>query len=242
MQITYTPPASVEEALNLPVDRLALVLLKRFAASTGGLFLRNSMIQGAKQAYAANRVSDYAEALRALGEAFDWLRAHGLLAADPEQSSEQCYITRRGREVLDASDGPALVHAEQRLNVDLHPRIAATVRTQFLLGEYELAAFATLREVEIRVRELAGASDSDIGVKLMQQAFGSQGPLADPALDPGERDALGALFAGAIGVFKNPSSHRQVEYADPTVASEVVLFGDLLLRMLDRTAVRLGRA
>ncbi|RLK09638.1 uncharacterized protein (TIGR02391 family) [Micromonospora sp. M71_S20] len=63
--------------------------------------------------------------------------------------------------------------------MDLHPRIAATVRTQFLLGEYELAAFATLREVEIRVRELAGASDSDIGVKLMRQAFGNQGPLAD---------------------------------------------------------------
>lgn len=240
--MTYTPPASVEDALNLPVDRLALVLLKRFAANTGGFLQRNSMIQSAKQAYAANGEKDYTEALRALGEAFDWLRIHGLLAADPDQSPEHCYITRRGRAVLDSPDGLALVRAEQRMNVDLHPRIAGKVRAQFLLGEYELAAFATLREVEIRVRELASASDSDIGVKLMRQAFGSQGPLTDPALDPGERDALGALFAGAIGVFKNPSSHRQVEYADPTIASEVVLFGDLLLRMLDHTAARLGQA
>jgi hypothetical protein len=41
------------------------------------------------------------------------------------------------------------------------------------------------------------------------------------------------LFQGAIGVFKNPPSHRQVDYADPILASEVVLLADLLLRLLD---------
>lgn len=45
-----------------------------------------------------------------------------------------------------------------------------------------------------------------------------------------------ALFWGAIGVFKNPSSHRQVDFADPTLASEVILLADLLLRMLDQVA------
>jgi uncharacterized protein (TIGR02391 family) len=132
------------------------------------------------------------------------------------------------------------VQAQRRLDVDLHPLIAGRVRSQFLLGEYELAVLAALREVEIRVRELAGASDSDIGVKLMRQAFGGTGRLADQTLDGGERDAISALFAGAIGVFKNPSSHRQVEYADPAVASEIILLGDLLLRMLDATAARLA--
>jgi hypothetical protein len=48
------------------------------------------------------------------------------------------------------------------------------------------------------------------------------------------------LFAGAIGTFKNPLSHRQVNYDDPTEASEVVLLADLLLTLLDRTAARLG--
>ena len=38
---------------------------------------------------------------------------------------------------------------------------------------------------------------------------------------------------GAIGVFKNPSSHRQVTYDDVTMASEIVLLADLLLRMLE---------
>jgi hypothetical protein len=43
-------------------------------------------------------------------------------------------------------------------------------------------------------------------------------------------------------VFKNPTSHRQVDYADPTIASEVILFADLLLRMLDERANALGHA
>ena len=180
------------------------------------------------------------KALRGLVEALDWLRHQGMLARDPEQTGDFFFITRLGHQVLAAPDGLMLMRAQGRLDADLHPRIGERVRAQFLLGEYELAAFAALREVEIRVRELAGASDSDIGVKLRRQAFAGNGPLADPALDGGERDAISALYAGAIGVFKNPSSHRQVTYGDPTVASEVILLGDLLLRMLDATASRLG--
>ena len=102
-----------------------------------------------------------------------------------------------------------------------------------------------MREVEIRVRELAGTvadGDQDIGVKLMTRAFNANegGPLVDSSSDRGERVAMMNLFQGAIGVFKNPPSHRQVDYADPTVASEIVLFADLLLRMLDERAGTLG--
>lgn len=114
-------------------------------------------------------------------------------------------------------------------------RRLAKVQTQFLLGEYELAAFAAMREVEIRVRELAHADNSLIGVKLMREAFKPDGgPLADENLDAGERVGMMELFAGAIGTFKNPPSHRQVDYDDPTEASEVVMLADLLMRILDR--------
>lgn len=92
-----------------------------------------------------------------------------------------------------------------------------------------------MRQVEIRVRDLAGASAGDLGVALMKDAFGKDGPLTDLDLEPGEQQATMALFWGAIGVFKNPSSHRQVDFADPTLASEVILLADLLLRMLDQT-------
>ena len=100
-------------------------------------------------------------------------------------------------------------------------------------GDYEIAAFAALRDVEIRVRHLAGAGDSAIGVKLMRRAFGEGGPLRKDDRGPGESVATMELFAGAIGMFKNPSSHRAVDYTDPTQAAEVILLADLLMRLLD---------
>jgi uncharacterized protein (TIGR02391 family) len=121
--------------------------------------------------------------------------------------------------------------------VDLHPRIASTVRLLFSQGLYDLAAFEAMKQVEIRVRELSNASAGDIGVRLMRQAFKPDGgPLTDAKQEKGEQDATSSLFAGAIGTFKNPTSHRDVEYDDPTEASEIVVLGDLLLRMLDRRA------
>ncbi len=99
-----------------------------------------------------------------------------------------------------------------------------------------------MRQVEVRVRELSKADDSEIGVKLMATAFKADGALHDSNMDSGEAEATLALFRGAIGTFKNPTSHRLVEYEDPTLAAEVILLADLLLRMLDRIERRIGSA
>ena len=73
----------------------------------------------------------------------------------------------------------------------------------------------------------------------MKTAFREDGPLSDPSLEAGEQQARMALYWGAIGVFKNPSSHRQVDFDDPTLASEVILLADLLLRLdADASALR----
>jgi uncharacterized protein (TIGR02391 family) len=217
----------------LPLDRLALLVLAHCHESrewNTHNFLNGAMHRGVGQA-----------SLACLSEAMNWLISHDLIAREkPGQSGAQSmFVTRAGQRVL--SEGIAGVMAASRLDVDLHQRLVK-VRTQFLIAEYELAAFAAMREVEIRVRQLAGADDSLLGVKLMRAAFKPDGgPLADATLDAGERVGMMELFAGAIGTFKNPPSHRQVDYEDPTEASEVVILADLLMRVLDRVESGLSR-
>lgn len=153
------------------------------------------------------------------------------------KSSDAYNISRLGRETLEC--GVARLAAGERLGVALHPRLAQRIEQQFLLVEFELTVFTAMKEVEVRVRELANETQSLLGVKLMQRAFSAEkGVLTVHEADPGERVAMMELFKGAIGRFKNPTSHRPVDYDDPTLASEVILFADLLLRLLDQVEER----
>lgn len=222
---------SPEETQSLPIDRLGLLLLKHLATMQDPN-ARGFLVAGRNQGRQNHILLYWSEAL-------NWLVSKNLVAfGRPDHSSpEAMFVTRRGKQVVETGLEP--IRAAERLDLDLHDRLER-VKSQFLLGEFELAAFAALREVEIRVRELSGAENSLIGVKLMRDAFGQQGKLTDPDLDSGEQEAISHLFAGAIGTFKNPPSHRQVDYADPTEASEVVLLADLLMRLLDRVAARIG--
>lgn len=218
-------PLGTDEVADLPVDELALAILRDVEENNE--WNSYNWMNKARQAGFRGR------ALRAVAEAWQWLYTHNLVARDPEQSSSTAiFVTRLGEQAL--RDGLAPMYAAERLTFELHPLIEQKVRRQFLMGEYELAAFTATKAVEVRVRELARREDGLIGVKLMRAAFGEQGELRDPNLDGGEQTAYMELFAGAIGVFKNPSSHRMVSYEDPTEAAEVILLGDLLLRLLDR--------
>jgi uncharacterized protein (TIGR02391 family) len=238
----YIPP--VDDAVALPTPELAMRLLAYLVAfedhyGGSGAPFNSSQLHPDAVAHAGTwpehtQGQHHEPFLRAISEAWAWLVANGLLARRPGGGTQEVFVTRTGREVAAQPDGLARLHAEQRLGVELHPRLARKVRNQFLLGDPELAVFAAMKEVEVRVRELGGFPDSLIGVDLMKQAFNKDtGPLRDPELVAGEREARMALFWGAIGVFKNPTSHRPVNYGDPTVAAEAVLLADLLLRVLD---------
>lgn len=223
------------ETLGLPINSLALLILKDFEEVNGWNWqnwMRESEQWGTGQDSEVNA---------ALAEGWGWLMTHGLVVRDPSQSSADAYrISRLGNEALEF--GVAKLTAAERLGMNLHPRIAHRVEQQFLLGEFELAVLAAMKEVEVRVRELTGAPDGLVGVKLMQEAFSPDRPgkLADVDAEKGEQLAAMYLFAGAMGYFKNPVSHRPVNYDDPVMASEIILFADLLLRTLDRIADRIG--
>lgn len=218
---------SLRDTLSLPLNSLAMEVLRDFRA--GGGWNRDSWIKGTVQTGAVSGPA----VEKAFAEAWSWLEARGLVAWDPSQQSANArFVTRLGEEAL--SGGVQRMEAAARLGMQLHPRIAERVERQFLLGEYELAVFSAMKEVEVRVREMGGFPADLVGVGLMQSAFNPTGPLTDESAEGGERVATMELFKGAMGVFKNPSSHRPVNYDDPTEAAEIVLFADLLHRMLDR--------
>ncbi len=71
----------------------------------------------------------------------------------------------------------------------------------------------------------------------MRKAFNPQnGPLTNMNIPEAEREALANLFAGAIGSYKNPHSHRTVEIQDAAEAHEMVLLASHLLRIVDSKA------
>lgn len=169
-------------------------------------------------------------AQRAVFEAVHWLRMKGLVMQDPSQSSD-CfvYITKRGEQVLD--DGLQRHQITERLDVAVDTRLQPA-KELYLQGRFDTAAFEAMKAVEVTVRESAGLGNDSLGVALMRTAFGKAGPLRDSEAEPGEQVAAMDLFAGAIGLFKNPSSHRYVDFDDPTLAGEIVVLADLLLRLV----------
>jgi uncharacterized protein (TIGR02391 family) len=99
----------------------------------------------------------------------------------------------------------------------------------FARGEYDTAVFEAFKEVEIAVRSSTGLTDADYGTDLMRRAFHPEsGPMSDLTRLPAERQALSDLFAGAIGSYKNPHSHRRVAIQAGEAVEMIVLASHLL--------------
>ncbi len=169
-----------------------------------------------------------------LMEGWVWLEREGFIAPRPGDSTGNWYfITRRGMKVNEASDLEAYQKSNLLPKKQLHPLIAQKVWATFLRGDYDTAVFQTFKEVEVSVRNVGGFAAEDIGATLMRKAFAPEkGPLADKHLPKAEQDALANLFAGAIGSYKNPHSHRSVSI-EAEEAVEMIMLGSHLLKIVD---------
>ncbi len=126
--------------------------------------------------------------------------------------------------------------ATNSFNLDhLHPKIREKCEDHFLSGKFDDAVLNACKVVEVRTRELANLKETDIGVNLMMKAFTPDKPILKYSDAKGEQEALMFLFAGFIGVFKNPQSHRFIDIKDPVVAFEVLNFANQLCRILEQT-------
>lgn len=190
----------------------------------------------------SSQVRNYEPVVRAwICDALAWLVANSLVGPSAGDSRGADFeITTRGREALLAGSA-SHVEATRRLHADLHPALQRSARPNFERGDYDIAAFASMRAVEEALREAAGLEPgAAYSTGLVNQAMRADGPMAITTETAGEQTAFMNLFQGAIGAFKNPASHRAVEYDDPVEAADIVHLADLLLRIIDRERARRG--
>lgn len=171
----------------------------------------------------------------AIFEAWSWLEAQGLIIWPDVTNGANGYrkLSRRGRELSIDQLGD-FRFARLLPREVLHQAIRDRVWGDFVRGNYDSAVFFAARQVEIRTREVAELGDDQLGVPLMRSAFQSpHGPLTDTTVLAAEQEARAHLFAGFIGSYKNPHSHRDVDVSDPVEALEIILMANHLLRILD---------
>lgn len=176
------------------------------------------------------------ELTEALYEAWAWLEGQGLLLPDRNffGNTMERVLSRRARRIAQDRDVRGLSRSRSLPRGALNSAIADDVWGLFHRGRYGLAVFSAMKAVEVRVREAAALPAELLGVKLMRAAFAPErGPLTDMNAEAGERVARMELFAGAIGSYKNPQSHRHVDLNDPDEAAEIILLANHLLRIID---------
>lgn len=240
---------SADDLLSLPEDVLGRIMARIAVSVSGptGFRFNNLTEVTIGTGMASYQDTGYPVHMKAkidakLGDAWSWLLRNNLI--EPCHGDNARYgwhvLTKEGREY---AAGGSLEQVRAALDFPkalIHPTIREKVSAALLRGDLDEAVFTAFKAVEVAVRDAGGYAVADYGVELMRKAFdpadalaADRGRLADPKQHKPEREALAHLFAGAIGSYKNPHSHRTVNLNDPVEAREQVMLATHLLRIVD---------
>jgi uncharacterized protein (TIGR02391 family) len=235
---------TAEGLLEQTPESLAPTLLRLGAAERqGGMFQPPIVLQATvgsgmtaehQHAYPHHK-QNQVDAL--VGETWELLRRMGMIHPAPDINGQHGFmvLSRDGEEAIKGSDGFDRIRALRSFPKELlHPSIAKDAWAALQRGDFSTAVRDAFTVVEIAVREAGGYTQDDYGTDLMRQAFHERtGALTDQTLPKAERESFAHLFAGAIGAFKNPHSHRKITIDDMREAQRQVLEASHLLYIVD---------
>ena len=230
--MTQLPEIDPLQVLDMEPEELAPIVL-RVLQGRQNINRRNFTVD-ADHTLQQELGGKYERYLERLIETWMYLEREGFIAPKPGFNDDWSFVTSRGRRVVNDQDFSAYRKAAL-FPRDLDPVLTQTVKPLFLRGDYDTAVFRAFKEVEVRVRSRAKYKDEHFGIELMKRAFGPPGPLANLKITKPEQERMRDLFVGAIGVFKNPASHRDVSFKDVTEVVEAIGLADLLLRIVERS-------
>lgn len=227
---TFVPDAQV--VAQLPASDLAgyvlEVLLSAGAAEQGIWNRRNFCGQTAHEYASKGQPADWRVGV-ACSTAWSWLEANGFICKHPEQDNEWFVVTPRGEQLRTHQEIQQFVKSETLPEALLHPEFLTHVRPLFLQNRLDTAVFEAFKSLEIAIRTTAKLGHEFVGVSLASRAFNpDDGPLTIKGAEKGERVALMNLMAGALGSYKNPTSHRRVELSADEARDMIVLASHLL--------------
>jgi uncharacterized protein (TIGR02391 family) len=242
---------NVDDLLAVSVEDLAPVLLRLGAAKRqNGMFwpegvtditIGSGMAAAIQQPYPHHKKRQV-DAL--MNEGWERLRRDGLILPAPGINGSNGFmvLSGDGEAALASEDVFEKIKAARTFPKELlHPSITKKVSSALMRGDYDQALREAFTIVEVSAREAGDYADTDIGVDLMRKAFSAKnGKLTDYSLPEAERDGYAHLFAGAIGAFKNPHSHRVPGTSDIRVTQDRVLLASQLLQIVDAAKARLN--
>jgi uncharacterized protein (TIGR02391 family) len=173
-------------------------------------------------------------------EAIQELKISGLIVKDATQASDVFQLlTAKGKEIVEKQRDPEIydLQLEQIIKND---RLLSKCLSNFNDDDFETAIFSAYKLVEEEVREKAMLGADDYGVVLMTKALHpDNGKLKIPTCHLSqEQEGVYNLFKGSIAFFKNPSSHRTVNYDDRMITMEIITLAELLLQILSTAVMR----
>ena len=165
---------TVDDLLELEPDEVAEFIL-RFAAARESLGnpALSEYTFGSTHARKGFPPEKQTEVALALSEAWAWLVRECLLIPALGDANNAFVLSRRAQRIVESGEFSEFRSERSLQRAQLHIRLRKQPYSDFIRGDYDGAVFKAMREVEIAVREASGGSRSDVGVKLMRQAFHS---------------------------------------------------------------------